>query len=119
MFENFEIRAAQNCENLVDLEKRCKMTIYLQRSAPIQPRTSLGKCDVSWRWILALAAAPAALGLGLEEQVEGLALVEGVHAQAVGRPAAEAEVPARTAFSRNFSRGNREVVASNLIIQFL
>ena len=24
------------------------MTIYLQRSAPIQPRTSLGKSDVSW-----------------------------------------------------------------------
>ena len=28
MFENFEIRAAQNCENLVDLEKCCKMIIY-------------------------------------------------------------------------------------------
>ena len=24
------------------------MTIYLERSAPIQPRTSLGKSDVSW-----------------------------------------------------------------------
>ena len=24
------------------------MTIYLQRSVPIQPRTSLGKSDVSW-----------------------------------------------------------------------
>ena len=46
-FENFEIRAAQNCENLVDLEKCCKMTIYLQRSARSQPRTSLGKSDVS------------------------------------------------------------------------
>ena len=46
-FENFEIRAAQNCENLADLEKCWKMTIYLQRSAPIQPRTSLGKRDVS------------------------------------------------------------------------
>ena len=48
ILQNFEIRAAQNCENLVDLEKCCKMTIYLQRSAPIQPRTSLGKSDVSW-----------------------------------------------------------------------
>ena len=26
---NFEIRAAQNCENLVDLEKCCKMIIWL------------------------------------------------------------------------------------------
>ena len=37
--------------NFVDLEKCCKMTIYLQRSASIQPRTSLGKSDESWRWI--------------------------------------------------------------------
>ena len=27
------------------------MIIYLQRSASIQVRTSLGKSDVSWRWI--------------------------------------------------------------------
>ena len=30
---------------LVDLEKRCKMTIHLQRSVPIQPRTSLLKFE--------------------------------------------------------------------------
>ena len=28
------------------------MTIYLPKSVLIQPRTSLGKSDVSWRWIL-------------------------------------------------------------------
>ena len=32
----------------VDLEKRCKMRPWLQRSASIQPRTSPGKSDVSW-----------------------------------------------------------------------
>ena len=46
-----EIRAAQNCENLVDLEKFCKMTIWLPKSALIRPRTSIGKSDVSWQWI--------------------------------------------------------------------
>ena len=32
----------QKCQldNLVDFEKCCKMRIYLQRSAPIQPKTS-------------------------------------------------------------------------------
>ena len=33
---------------LVDLEKRCKMRPWLQKSASIQPRTSPGKSDVSW-----------------------------------------------------------------------
>ena len=32
------------------------MTIYLQRSASMQPRTSLGKSDVSWQWIYNLWA---------------------------------------------------------------
>ena len=50
--QKFEFRAVQKCANLVDLEKCWKMTIYLQRSALIQPRTSLGKSDVSWRWVL-------------------------------------------------------------------
>ena len=35
----------QNCENLVDLEKRCKMSIWSQKSALIQLRTSLLKFD--------------------------------------------------------------------------
>ena len=40
----------QKYENLADLEKCRKMIIYLQRSALIQPRTSHGKSDVSWRY---------------------------------------------------------------------
>ena len=39
--QKLEIRAAQNYANLVDLEKCCKMTIWLPKSALIQPRTSL------------------------------------------------------------------------------
>ena len=35
----------QRCENLVDLEKRCKMSIWTQKSALIQLRTSLLKFD--------------------------------------------------------------------------
>ena len=35
----------QRCDNLVDLEKRCKMSIWTQKSALIQPRTSLLKFD--------------------------------------------------------------------------
>ena len=41
--EDFEFRAVQRCENLVDLEKRCKMSIWTQKSALIQLRTSFGK----------------------------------------------------------------------------
>ena len=33
----------QKCDNLVDLRKYCKMSIYLQNFMPIQPRTSLLK----------------------------------------------------------------------------
>ena len=33
----------QKCDNLVDLGKCCKMSIYLQNFMPIQPRTSLLK----------------------------------------------------------------------------
>ena len=29
-FEDFEFRAVQRCENLVDIEKRCKMSIWTQ-----------------------------------------------------------------------------------------
>ena len=50
--KNFGFRAVEKYANLVDLEKCCKMTIWSSRSASIQPRTSLGKSDVSWRWIL-------------------------------------------------------------------
>ena len=46
--QKFEFRAVQKCANLVDLEKCCKMTIWWPKSALIQPRTSLGKSDVSW-----------------------------------------------------------------------
>ena len=35
----------QRCDNLVDLDKCCKMSIYLQRLVPIQPRTSPLKFD--------------------------------------------------------------------------
>ena len=35
----------QRCENLVNLEKRCKMNIWTQKSALIQLRTSLLKFD--------------------------------------------------------------------------
>ena len=35
-------------EKLVDLEKCCKMSTWLQKSVLMQPRTSLGKSDVSW-----------------------------------------------------------------------
>ena len=38
--EDFKLRAVQRCGNLVDLEKCCKMSIWTQRSALIQPRTS-------------------------------------------------------------------------------
>ena len=40
---NFEIWAVQRIANLVDLEKWRKMSIYLQKSASIQPRTGLSK----------------------------------------------------------------------------
>ena len=43
--EDFEFRAVQRCDNLVDLEKRCKMSIWTQKSALIQLRTSLLKFD--------------------------------------------------------------------------
>ena len=39
----------QKFANLVDVEKCWKMTIWLPKSMLIQPRTSLGKSDVSWR----------------------------------------------------------------------
>ena len=48
--QKFEFRAVHKCANLVDLEKCCKMIIWWPKSALIQPRTSPGKSDVSWRW---------------------------------------------------------------------
>ena len=42
---NFEIWAVQQYENLVDLEKCCKMTIWLLSWLSIQPRTSLSKFE--------------------------------------------------------------------------
>ena len=44
-FENSEFGAVQRIANLVDLAKRCKMSIWLQKSALIQPRTSPLKFD--------------------------------------------------------------------------
>ena len=38
--EFLEFGAVQRIANIVDLEKRCKMSIWLQKSASIQPRTS-------------------------------------------------------------------------------
>ena len=43
--EDFELRAVQRCGNRVEFEKRCKMTIWTQKSALIQLRTSLLKFD--------------------------------------------------------------------------
>ena len=42
-----DFRAVQKCADLVDLEKCCKITVWLQQSVLIQPRTSLEKSDVS------------------------------------------------------------------------
>ena len=48
-FEHFlkkiRFRLVQRIGNLVDLEKRCKMSIWLQNFALIQPRTSPLKFD--------------------------------------------------------------------------
>ena len=44
---NFEIWAVQKYVNLVDLVKSFPTSIYLQKSASIQPRTSLSKLHVS------------------------------------------------------------------------
>ena len=40
---NFECGAVQRCDYFVDLEKCCKMSIWSQKSALIQRRTSLSK----------------------------------------------------------------------------
>ena len=56
--QNLVRRFSQNSEVLkrflesflVDLEKRCKMSIHLQRSVPIQPRTSPPKFDILILW---------------------------------------------------------------------
>ena len=40
---DFRFRVVQKCDNLVDIGKCCKMSIYLQNFMPIQPRTSLLK----------------------------------------------------------------------------
>ena len=37
----FEFGALQRCTNIVDLDKYCRMSIYLQKSASMQSRTSL------------------------------------------------------------------------------
>ena len=41
--KKIEFGAVQKYDNLVDLGKCCKMSIYLQNFMPIQPRTSLLK----------------------------------------------------------------------------
>ena len=38
--QNFAKFQKMQLDNLVDFEKRCKTRIYLQRSGPIQPKTS-------------------------------------------------------------------------------
>ena len=45
IYEDFEFRPVRRCDNLVDLEKRCKMSIWTQKSALIQLRTSPLKFD--------------------------------------------------------------------------
>ena len=47
--ENFSKILKIQLAHFVDLAKCCKMSIWLQKSVLIQPRTSLGKSDVSWR----------------------------------------------------------------------
>ena len=47
LLQKFEFRAVQKRANLVDLERCCKITIWWPKSASIQPRTSLGKSDVT------------------------------------------------------------------------
>ena len=44
----FEFGAVQKSVNLVELEQFCKMSIWLQKSASIQPRTSLSKFAQNW-----------------------------------------------------------------------
>ena len=44
-FRKNQFRLVQRIGNLVDLEKRCKMSIWLQNFASIQPRTSPVKFD--------------------------------------------------------------------------
>ena len=41
--QNFEFGAVRRCDYFVDLEKSCKMSIWSQKSALIQPRKSLSK----------------------------------------------------------------------------
>ena len=47
---NFEIAAVRRGVYLVDLGKCCKMSIWSQKSASIQPRTS---CLKIWKWLSA------------------------------------------------------------------
>ena len=59
--ENFGKILKIQLAHSVDLEKCCKMSIWLQKLVLIQPRTGLGKSDVSWpfdRWHHGSAAAP-------------------------------------------------------------
>ena len=81
-----EFRVVQKCANLVDLEKCCKMTIWLRKSVLIQPRTSLRKSDVSWRWIREPGAKWEAICLQIRELREaGRKRARGRVAEAVVR----------------------------------
>ena len=42
---DFQFRVVRRCDNLVDLEKSCKMSIHLPNLVPIQRRTSRLKFD--------------------------------------------------------------------------
>ena len=48
---NFEVWAVQKYANLVDLVKSFPTSIYVQKSASIQPRTSLSKFEVMYSWV--------------------------------------------------------------------
>ena len=63
---NFEIRAVQKHVNLVDLVKSFPTNIYLQKSASIQPRTSLSKFGGKFNslFIRVLSREPDATGRG-------------------------------------------------------
>ena len=76
--QKIEFGAVQKYVNLVDLEKCCKMSIYLQNLASIQPRTSLSKfggctsvdatsVDATERVAVTVAFLGSALGLALLE----------------------------------------------------
>ena len=45
--QNFKFGAVLKCRHLVDLERCFKVSVYLQNSASVQPRTSSPKCAIT------------------------------------------------------------------------